>query len=30
MLEYYDDVAGRVVHRLSMDDIVLSASDPML
>jgi hypothetical protein len=30
VLEYYDDIAGRVVHRFSMDDIVRSASDLML
>jgi hypothetical protein len=30
MLERYDDVASRVVHRLSVDDIVCSGSDSAL
>jgi hypothetical protein len=30
MLERYDDVASRNVHRLSVDDVVRNAPDPAL
>jgi hypothetical protein len=30
VLEYYDDAVGRIVHRLSIDNIVRSASNLML